>query len=115
MDDGRTGHDQRLAARLAILGQFVGDSADGQLLGFFGRDGAVHEPEGLGVAGALFGKDADAGMADHDHLSDRTSFIGTQRAVPLDGSMTMPQSISWSATGTHLPLSRTSVRWFVVL
>ena len=45
----------------------------------------------------------------------RTSVMGTQRAAAAAASTRMPQSISWSATGTHCPARRTSVRWLVVL
>ena len=44
-----------------------------------------------------------------------TSVIATHRADLAATSTAIPQSISWSATSTQRPPSRTWVRWLVVL
>ncbi len=69
VNHGGSGDDQGLAARSAIFGQFAGDSPDGQFLGLLGGDGAAHELERLGLARALFGKDAHSGPSHDDRIA----------------------------------------------
>ena len=114
--DGGTGDDRRASARGAVLGQLPRDLADGHVLRLLGRDVAAHELEGLRPARALFRKDAHAGVADDDAVAH--AGVGHRQAAGGHSSRTsttIPQSISWSATSSQRPATRTSVRWFVVL
>ena len=61
---------------------FLGDLPNGDALGLFGGDGAVHELERLPFASAFLGKDPHAGSGRRrSACRGCTSVIGTQRAT----------------------------------
>ena len=107
---------KRLAPRLARSKQFLGNLPDGDALGLFGRDRAVHEFERRPFGRPLVRKDPHAGVPD-DELGARHDLAHGHAAGPgadrVDGDRRSP--FPDSSTSIQWPPSRTSVRWLVVL
>ena len=77
--DGRAANQQRFSSALARAEYFHGDLPDGDALGLFGGDGAVHEFKRLPYAFALLGEYTHAGVTNHDGLA--TLDIGHRHAA----------------------------------
>ena len=86
--DGRPADQQRLAAFLAILEQFVRDLPNRNALGLFGRNAAAHELEGLPLGRTFLRKDPHAAVADYElgaHRDFAHRHAAGRRPLHVDG------------------------------
>ena len=94
--DRRPSDHERLSARRPIAGQIVSDLADGHPLGLLRRDVAGHKLEGLRVAWPVLDDPYAVATSDRQHGPRSSARSGPLRL----SSIRIPQSISWSSTGS---------------